>query len=333
MANDHEEQETQQKPRIATYLIDGFLGLLIVFLLSVMVQMLITKPRNFGVPRAYGFSFLNVLTDSMDGNINEYEIPSFKAGSGVVVTKVDPASLKQGDVVTFYEVLTLKDGSKVGIINTHRLMDQGSKKAVEKQEDGYYHFHTLGDNAKSESGSYRSLGEDFDERYLIGKVVAVSEPLGAFLRVISPTSSGYSTEEGGPNTSWVFPLLIFVPVMGIMTVTIVNTIRDARAQRKKEDAMLEEALTAEGIDRNDPVAVEKFTQKFFFKLEYREQMRKEKEKAKAEARENLEHERKVARIKAKKAAKLKEKMKRKAREEILREQAQEAERSKNEKVE
>ena len=321
MGNTNGETEEKKKPKIATYIIDGLLGALIVFLLSVVVQMLITKPRNFGVPRAYGYSFLYVLTDSMEGDITEYDIPSFKPGTGIVVQKTDPSTLKKGDVVTFYEVLTLKDGSKVGIINTHRLMDQGSKPAVEKGEDGYYHFHTLGDNAKSSSGSYRSIGEDFDERYLIGKVVATSEPLGAFIKAISPTATGYSTEEEH-NTSWLFPLLIFLPVAGIMTVTIINTVRDARAQRKKEDAMLDAAMTEANVNRDDPVEVEKFTQKFFFKLEYKEQMQKEKEKAKIEAREILEHERKVARIKAKKAAKYKEEMKRKARKELEREQAQ-----------
>ena len=316
MDNTEEVKEEKKPKKIATYIVDGVLGLIIVFLLSVMVQMFMTQNKNFGVPRAYGFSFLYVLTDSMEGTITEYEIDSFPSGTGIVVKQVSPTEIKVGDVVTFYEQLTLKDGSKVGIVNTHRIMDHAGHKGVERQEDGLYHFHTVGDNAKSESGSYSSLGENFDERYLIGKVVCTSEGLGKFLAVVSPSASGWNDSQNKTNTSWFFPVLIITPVAGIAIANIISTVREAHRVRVKEDAMLEAALAEAGVDRNDPVAVEKFSAKFFFKLEYREQMEKEKEKAKEEAREIFEKQKKIEKAKAKKAAKYKEEIKAKIKKEM-----------------
>lgn len=314
-----EDTKENKKPkRILTKVIDGILGTLLVFMLSVVAQMLFTKSRNFGVPQAYGLSFIYVLTDSMDGTITDYPIASFPAGTGIVIQKTDPSQIQVGDVITFYEQLTLKDGSKVGIINTHRVMDDPirDKQGVTVDETGKYTFHTVGDNAASTSGTYKSAGETVPEAYLIGKVIGTSEALGSFLSVVSPTASGYNDSVKGTNTSWFFPAVILALAGGIGVVSIVNTLREARRMRKEEDAMLEVALSEAGIDRSDPVAVEKFSAKFFYKLEYREKFEKEKEKAKAEAREELAHKKKIDAIKAKKAEKLKAELKEKIKREM-----------------
>ena len=317
MSENVDEKKQKPKKKIATWIIDGILGTLLVFMLTVVAQMLFTKPRNFGVPRAYGLSFVYVLTDSMDGNNTDYPIHSFPSGTGIVIQKTDPKDIRLGDVITFYEEISLKDGSKVPIINTHRVMDDETrgKKGI-TYENGKYTFHTVGDNAASTSGTYKSAGETVPESYLVGRVIATSGALGSFLSVVSPTASGYNDSVKGTNTSWFFPALILLLAGGIGAVSIVNTVRETRRVRKEEDAMLEAALTKEGIDRNDPVAVEKFSAKFFYKLEYREKFEKEKEKAKAEAREQIEHEKKIAKIKAKKAEKYKAKLKAKIKKEM-----------------
>ena len=309
------------KKKVLTWTIDIILGTLLVFMLSVVVQMLFTKNRNFGVPRAYGLSFVYVLTDSMDGQLTDYPIASFPAGTGIVIQQTSPKDIKLGDVITFYEEITLKDGTRVPIINTHRVMDDPvrEKKGITVDANGKYTFHTVGDNAASTSGTYSSAGETVPEAYLVGRVIATSGALGSFLSVVSPTASGYNDSVKGTNTSWFFPAVILLLAGGIGTVTIVNTVRDARKARKEEDAMLEAAMTEANIDRNDAVAVEKFSAKFFYKLEYREKLEKEKEKAKKTAREEIEHERKIAAIKAKKAEKLKAELKEKIKKEMAEE--------------
>ena len=295
------EKESKKVGKIIGYVIDGLLGALILFLLSVMVQMMMSQqnPRNYGVPVAYNHSFLYVVTDSMDGDYTtaDFEIPSFPAESGVVLEKVKPSQIKEGDVVTFYEVITLKDGQKVGIINTHRILTQEEygKKAIEVDPSGVYHFHTVGDNGRSESGSYTTRGEDFTENELIGKVVGVSKELGWFLSWASPTASGYHDAVTGSNTSWFFPVMILVPVAIIATTSIISTVRTARAENKREQALLDEAIEKAGIDRSNEVELEKFTQKFFFKLEYREKFEKEKEKVKKVAKKEFAKAKKKAR--------------------------------------
>lgn len=297
-----EEKEVEEKKsrKIVGYVIDGFLGLLIVFILSVMIQMLMSQnnPRNYGVPVAYGHSFLYVVTDSMDGTYTDkdYPIPSFPAESGVVLKKVDPSEIKEGDVVTFYEIITI-GGQKMGIINTHRIMSQPDygKEAITIDESGVYHFHTVGDNSRSESGSYQSRGEDFTQDYLIGKVVSVSRGLGWFLSWASPTASGYHDAKTGGNSSWFFPVMILIPVAIIATTSIISTVKTAKRENAKEQALLEAAMDEAGIDRNNEVEVEKFTAKFFFKLEYREKFEAEKEKIKKVAKKEYEKAKKKAR--------------------------------------
>lgn len=323
-----EATKPNQKPKrkVLTYVIDGILGTLLVFLLSIVVQVLFTKARNFGVPTAYGISCVYVLTDSMDGEIKDYPISSFPAGTGIVIQKTSPKDIKVGDVITFYEEITLKDGSKVPIINTHRVMDDEARgiKGVNVDGNGRYTFHTVGDNAKSTSGTYKSAGETVPEIYLIGKVIGTSGALGSFLSVISPTASGYNDSVKGTNTSWFFPTLIVTLAGGIMAVSIVNTVRDSRRTRKEEDALLQEALVKEGIDQSDPVAVERFSAKFFYKLEYREKFEKEKEKYKAEIREEMEHQKKIEKIKARKAEKYKAEIKEKLKKEMAEQARKEA---------
>ena len=313
-----EVSKNNEKPRrIVTKIINGTLVAILLFMLSVLVQMLFTKSRNFGVPRAYGISLAYVLTDSMDGQVNDYPIKSFPSGTGIVIQQTNPKDIAVGDVITFYEEITLKDGTKVPIINTHRVMDDPTRgyKGV-TYENGKYTFHTVGDNAASTSGTYRSQGEIVPEAYLVGKVIGTSQGLGAFLSVVSPTASGYNDQTKGTNTSWFMPTLILVIGGGIAAITIVNTVRDARRARREEDAMLQEAMVKEGIDQTDPVAVECFSAKFFYKLDYKEKLQKEKERYKEELREEYEHKRKIEKIKAKKAEKLKAELKAKIKKEM-----------------
>ena len=122
-----------KKRKWLSYTIDGVLVALIAFFGYIQISMMATKSSNFGVPMAFGQSFLYVSTESMDNP----EVSDFGKGSGIIIQKVDPASLQvsnriedpetgkidydfKGDVVTFY--LTFASGA--GYPDTHRLIDK-----------------------------------------------------------------------------------------------------------------------------------------------------------------------------------------------------------------
>ncbi len=258
--------------KVVSYSIDGILGLFIVFLLSVQVQMMVTQRSNHGVPMAFGHSFLYVATDSMAGEKED----SLNVGTGIVIEKVDPASLQSGDVITFYD-------ESIGAPNTHRIQETPQK------EGDYYVIHTKGDNTESARYSETYTGEYFTSDLLIGKVVSHSDALGTFLSYVSPSASG-AASISGKDTSWFFPVAVLTPIAIIATLSIVSTAIDVHKDRKAEQAELATAMAEANVDQGDEAAVMKFTEKWRFKKEYREELEKEKEKAKRKARAQVKAE-------------------------------------------
>ena len=256
------------KRKAISYSIDALLGLVIVFLLSVQIQMMATQGSNHGVPMAFGHSFLYVATDSMAGEKED----SLNVGTGIVIEKVDASTLKTGDVITFFD-------EGIGAPNTHRIQEDPYF------ENGYYVIHTKGDNTNSARYSETYTGEYFTSDLVIGKVVSHSDALGTFLSFVSPAASGDSST--GRDTSWVFPVAVLTPIAIIAGISIVSTAIDVHKDRKAEQAELALAMAEANIDPNDEAAVMKFTEKWHFKKEYREELEKEKEKAKKRARAQI----------------------------------------------
>jgi hypothetical protein len=97
--------------------IDGVLIAFIVFLVGCQVSIVVTGQKDYGVPSLFGYSFMNVLTDSMVGD-NPDSLPT---GTGVIMQKVDVSSIKPEDIVTFYSVnLSSKLSNPVV---SHRVME------------------------------------------------------------------------------------------------------------------------------------------------------------------------------------------------------------------
>lgn len=265
--------EKEKRRKIISYSIDALLGLVIVFLLSCQIQMFTTASKNHGVPSMYGLSFLYVGTDSMVGEKED----SLNRGTGIVVQKTDASSLHMGDIVTFFD-------KNLGAPNTHRLTEEPYK------EGEVYHFHTMGDNI--DAATYQYEGEFFTDAELIGKVIGHSDGLGTFLTFVSPNASGMAEAAGNKGAAvWLFPIIILLPMAGIAAVSIVGTVREARKDRKEEEAELKLAMAEAGIDPNDEAAVTRFSEKYRFKKEYREELEKEKAKAKKKAMRQIKAER------------------------------------------
>ena len=261
--------DKEKRRKIISYSIDAFLGLVIVFLLSIQIQMMATSSQNHGVPRAYGLSFLYVGTDSMEGKKED----SLNRGTGIIVQQADAGSLHMGDVVTFYD-------ANLRAPNTHRLSEEPYV------ENGVYHFHTMGDNV--DAATYQYTGEYFTDAELIGKVIGHNDGLGTFLTYVSPNASGMAQAAGNKGAAtWLFPLVVLLPLAGIAGISIAGTVHEARKQKKEDEAEIKKAMEEAGVDLNDEAAVMRFQEKYRFKKEYREELEKEKAKAKKKALKEL----------------------------------------------
>ena len=78
------------------------------------------------VPEIFGKIVLKIQTDSMS--------PTFDSGDSIIVEPVDPSTLREGDIISYWTII---DGNRV--LNTHRIIEI---------YDGGDHliFSTKGDN-------------------------------------------------------------------------------------------------------------------------------------------------------------------------------------------
>ena len=101
--------------------------MIVIFALLITI-LVFSSTNNNGVPQLFGFIPLTVESPSMR--------PTFEQGDLIVSQQVaDPASLQEGDVISFWTII---DGQKVK--NTHRIV------RIEKSSSGNLSFITRGDN-------------------------------------------------------------------------------------------------------------------------------------------------------------------------------------------
>ena len=263
-------------------IIDILLILVIGFLGYVQIAMLVSKKNNHGVPQVFGQSILYVATDSMDDPDNKN---SLSPGTGIIISKVKPQSIKpstvyyEDDGVTIKEVL--KDGDIVTFYwadidapDTHRVIKVDYDETV-----GKYKFTTMGDNPIAHKNKKT---ETWYEDDLIGKVTSHSKALGTFLEISSPEAAAYlSARTKKQHFAWFFPVAILTPIVIIAGTYIVKTYLQYEKERKARDAEIQTALEASGIDLNDEEACELFRMKEEMRLDIKEQVEKEYQKAKA----------------------------------------------------
>jgi len=139
--------------------------------LSVCAQVVQGKEASI-----FGFRIYRILTGSME--------PTIPTGTNVVVHKVDPLTLEEGDIITFIS----RDPAIFGAANTHRIV------SVETDEEGKVCFRTKGD-ANREEDSLRTYPEDVQ-----GKVVF-------------HLNSGFASFLGYLHTKLGFVTVILLPII------------------------------------------------------------------------------------------------------------------------
>ncbi|HAS38543.1 MAG TPA: signal peptidase I [Ruminococcaceae bacterium] len=119
----------------------------LIFIIGLTVFVSVLNASAGKVPSVLGFSVLQVQTGSME--------PEIPVGGIVITFKVNPDSLKVGDVISFYS----NDTTISGKVNTHRIVE------INDSDSGEKIFKTKGDanDAVDEAAVYQ-----ID---LIGKVI------------------------------------------------------------------------------------------------------------------------------------------------------------------
>jgi len=163
----------------------------------------IMTPRG-KVPNIFGYSFMQVLTGSMEPNI--------PINSLIAVKSMDPSTIEENDVISFYS----DDPVLQGNVNTHRVIRI-------MKENGTISFQTKGDA--------NAIADRYEVRQdrVIGKVVFSSLALGKTIKLLK-------------NPIIFFPIII-VPLLGITVANLIKSVKTAKQLiREEEENAVREAV-------------------------------------------------------------------------------------------
>ena len=127
----------------------------------VLVFTLIAAHMRGEVPRVFGYSLINIISGSME--------PDIQPGDYILIKNVDPAEVEKGDIICFYST----DPTIYGYPNTHKVVEEPYV------QDGEYYYVTKGtanplpDTQPAEGGR------------LIGRYVTNLKALTSFLSFIT----------------------------------------------------------------------------------------------------------------------------------------------------
>ena len=266
--------------------IDVLLGGVSLFLAYCFVSMMIstTKPENYGAPMLFNRTLLCVVTDSMaedrstevtpeqkeeeDRVGSSYAIGHIEPGEGIIIEKRPYEEISVGDVITFYY-------DSLGALDTHRVMEIDPPSEL---NGNVFVFHTRGDNLHSQFGNWDVSTRDdpVKQDQVLGVVTSQSAFLGGVLKFVSPSvPDGYA--------AWFVPLLILVPISAIAASTIVQAVKESKAEKAELDAEIAAAMEKDGKDPTDEASRLLYEEK----IAYKRELRLEMEKAKARERKRL----------------------------------------------
>ena len=334
MATEEKKKEKEKQGKsLWSRILDWVLGVLVALLLFLQVDIIITSRNNYGVPSLFGYSFMQILTNSMEGPDDDrvlltyqkdfYGAPSqevdplteerpvlevfpldyedmetvkknfdygylIKRGprrlpvdTGVIIKAIDFQDIVPGDVLTFVTDIVINGQTYRATPTSHRVIEIDYEKET---------LSCFGDNNMPYDGSRRAFYSDPTQRNdlkkadILGEVISNNDALGAAL--------------GAVQSTWFLPVMIIVPLGIIGISSAVEAILKGHQERKKEKALLEAAIDAAGIDRNDEIAMEKFVTRYQAKRDMQLELEKEKARQKEIYRKVYEEEKAKLRAQA-----------------------------------
>ena len=153
--------------KVATVLASVILWAVILLAALFTFTTLATRDVN-NVSNLLGYTPLSVQTESM--------APTFEAGDLIIIKKVDPSTLREGDIITFHTIIMNQYA-----LNTHRINEI-------RDDNGYRTYVTKGDNNQV-SDTHIIADGDIVGRYVtriagFGRVMDFLSSSAGFLIVI-----------------------------------------------------------------------------------------------------------------------------------------------------
>ncbi len=159
----------------------------------------------------FGYSAYIVLTDSMSASpMNASDEIHFDAGDLIVTKKVDPATLQEGDIITFIS----QNAESFGEVVTHRI------RSVTTTPEGEPGFITYGTNTGAEDATVVTYP------YVLGKYHSQLNSVGTFFQFLK-TPKGYV-------------VCIFVPAMFLIIYQAFNCVRLFRKYKLEQTKLLQD---------------------------------------------------------------------------------------------
>ena len=177
------------------WVITVIFAILLIFLILLVGNMIYSQ-INHKVPAFFGYSVMNIISRSME--------PDIPKNTFILIQRVDPELLKEGDIITFYS----SDPTIKGLPNTHRIIQIIF-------EDNQKLFVTKGD-ANAIPDLYDVKPEDIIGVY-VKNIVSLGK-LGAVFQ----------------NKAFIFILLV-VPAAVLFVLEIINLTKTAKNINKVDD--------------------------------------------------------------------------------------------------
>ncbi len=311
-------EEQKKKKKIASKIVDIILGALIVLILGLQIDMFITKNNNYGIPSLFGYSFMEVLTDSMEGKNPD----SFDAGEGVVIQKKDVNDVKAGEIIAFYSdtigycvshrvIEIVESPAKAGEKGSFEvspafeysvdsgltwltggetvLLEEGKSFQTRSKEDKEHTLtHIIPNYSGKSEMTFYTCGDNLNAEWytkVTGKAVESTYRDTVQSKYYVGNVISHSHFFGGVlhtvQSIWFVPVAILVPILIIGAMTVVDFIKGYRDEKKKEEEELNAEMLAAGIDPTDEKAVLIFKEKYQMRKEIEKEMEEMKKEQKA----------------------------------------------------
>ena len=327
MSKKPEGKEEVQGRKLWSRIADWVLGVLVVLLLFLQIDIIITSRRNYGIPQLFGKSFMQILTNSMDGPEDDTLFLTYQKASHLDESKeVDPLTETRPVLEVYpigHEAMdTLKHNFDYGylikrgpkflhvdtgiIIQTIEFKDIVPGDVITFVDD----ISINGQVFYNQPTSHRVIEIDYEKETLScfgdnnmpydgSRVAYYSDPTQRnditkkdILGLVIYSNDGLGALLGAVQSTWFLPVMIITPLGIIGILSAVEAIHKGHQERKKEKMELAAAIEAAGIDKNDEVAMEVFVTRYQAKREMQQELEKEKERQKEIFREAYEAEKK-----------------------------------------
>ena len=322
-----EQEQPKQGKKLWSKIMDAVLGVLVVLLLALQIDIIITSRQNYGVPSLFGYSFMQILTNSMDGPEDDCVLLTYqKPVYGVPSVEVDPLTETRPVLEVFplnyAEMETIKTnfdygylkkrGPKFLHVNTGIIIrhiewedvmpgdvltfvtDITINGQVYRAQPTSHRVIEI-DHAK---GTLSCFGDN-NMPYDGSRVAFYSDDTQrndlkkeAIIGEVISNNDALGVVLGAVQSTWFLPVMILIPLGIIGISSAVDAILKGHRERKAEKLALEAAIDAAGIDRNDEVAMETFITRYQAKREMQLELEQEKARQKEIYRQVYQEEKK-----------------------------------------